>query len=178
MANPFQLDSDEQIVMEAKRHWINMVPVWVSCGTLVLVGVTLAFLSGRFPDGLSRYIPSAVPGLIIAFVIIVAAALLAAGLWVYHQNRLVLTTKHLIKVEQNGLFARKVSQLSLSRVQDVNGSHKGILATMLGYGTVEVQTAGEEEEFVFTQMPKPAEIADQLMKAHDEYGGQHQDGLG
>lgn len=177
MANPFQLDSDEQIVMEAKRHWINMAPVWVSAATLVIVGAVLSWLFGRFPESVGNYIPAAVPGMILVLVFIIAGGIVAAGLWVYHQNRLVLTNKHLIKVEQDGLFSRKVSQLSLARVQDVNGSHRGILATMLGYGTVEVQSAGEEEEFVFTQMPRPDEIADQLMKAHDHFGSQVPDGL-
>jgi uncharacterized membrane protein YdbT with pleckstrin-like domain len=176
MQNPFQLDSNEQIVFEAKRHWINLVPVWLSAVTMVAVGVLLAFLIGRFPDSVSRYIPAAVPGMIVALIVAIALAILAAGLWVYRRNRLVLTNKHLIKVEQDGLFARKVSQLSLSRVQDVNGSHRGILATILKYGTVEVQSAGEDEEFIFNQMPYPAEIADRLMKAHDEFGGEP-DGL-
>jgi L-asparagine transporter-like permease len=176
MANPFQLDSDEQLIFEAKRHWINLVPIWVSAVTLVVVGVVLAFLTGRFPDSVRSYIPAVVPAIIVVILVVIGAAIVVAGLWVYHQNRLVLTNKHLIKVEQNGLFARKVSQLSLSRVQDVNGSHRGILATVFRYGTVEVQSAGEDEEFIFTQMPQQAEIADQLMKAHDEFGGQP-DGL-
>lgn len=177
MANPFLLDSDEQIIMDARRHWINIVPVWLSAVALVAVGIAVSYLFGRFPTGVSQVVPAFLPGLLVGVLVVLAGLILVSGLWVYRQNRLVLTTKHLIKVEQDGLFSRKVSQLSLSRVQDVNGSHRGILATILRFGTVEVQSAGEDEEFIFPQMPDPSGIADRLMKAHDQYSGQAGDGV-
>lgn len=172
MTNPFRLGADEKIILDTRRHWINVLPVWLSAAGLAAVGVAGSYLLGRYPGSLGNLLPVFFPALILAVLLALAGLILVTGLWIYRQNRLVLTTKHLIKIEQDGLFSRKVSQLSLGRVQDVNGGHRGILATILRFGTVEVQSAGEDEEFIFSQMPDPSGLADRLMRAHDEFAAE------
>jgi membrane protein YdbS with pleckstrin-like domain len=176
MANPFQLDADEQVELDVRRHWINILPVWLSSAAMVVAAVALSFVFGLFRDNVAKFLPSVLSTIILVVLIALALLIFLTGTWVYRQNRLVLTNKHLIRVEQDGLFSRKVSQLALGRVQDVNGVRRGLIATVLNFGSVEVQSAGEDEEFVFIQMPNPSGLADQLMKAHDRYAGGQPDG--
>lgn len=171
-----QLDQDEHITLTCNRHWINLAPPIVSSAVLLIAGVAVAYLSGRYHGQIGTLeFPKVIPVLIGLILAVFAGGLTALSFWVYRRNQLILTNKHLIKVEQDGLFARKVSQLSLGRVQDVNGSRRGLVATILNFGNVELQTAGEQEEFVFVQMPDPAGLANKLVRAHDEFADR-QDG--
>ena len=107
--------------------------------------------------------------------ILLAIAILLLGLFVYSQNYLLLTNRHLIQVEQKGIFNRAVAQLSLSRVQDVTGRRTGMLATMLDYGNVEVQSAGEKDKFTFRNAPSPQGLADRCLEAHEVYDNENAD---
>lgn len=98
----------------------------------------------------------------------------------YYLDAWVLTTERILNVEQNSLFSRTVSELDLARVQDVTSEISGVLPTILGYGYVYVQTAGEKERFAFEQIPHPHEVrkrilelveADQVREQREAYAG-------
>jgi hypothetical protein len=46
---------------------------------------------------------------------------------------------------------------------------RGILASILGYGTLMIQTAGERENFDFTFCPSPNTLADQIIEERQKY---------
>ena len=75
---------------------------------------------------------------------------------------------HIIEVVQRGLFSRSVSQLSMARVQDVNATRRGLFATLLDYGNIEVETAGEIDNFVFNFAPHPQQLADECLSIHEK----------
>ncbi|HSX01775.1 MAG TPA: PH domain-containing protein [Candidatus Saccharimonadia bacterium] len=167
MVAGYKLDANEQVVQETGRHWIDLMPMVVSTVCLVAGAIGLAFI-----DGLG-IVPTLVPGRlvlgVIVALIILAGILFVTGLWVYRQNKLIITNLHLIEVEQQGLFARKVSQLSLARVQDVSGHRRGFIATIFNYGDIEVQSAGEQDNFTFVNAPGPQELADACLQAHEQF---------
>ncbi len=76
----------------------------------------------------------------------------------------VVTNERIVDVDQNGVFGRSVSELQLSKVQDVKTEQKGVFATVFGYGTIRVQSAGEKENFVFDGLPRPNEVARQIVE--------------
>jgi hypothetical protein len=106
-------------------------------------------------------------------IILLAAVLLVLILftatYVYRQSRLLVTDRSLVQILQKTLFIRKVSRLSMSNVEDVNEEQRGILASLFNYGTLTVQTAGTEENFVFTLCPNPARLADKIIDARQAY---------
>jgi uncharacterized membrane protein YdbT with pleckstrin-like domain len=69
-----------------------------------------------------------------------------------------------VNIEQKGLFVRHISELNFSRIQDVTAEVEGILPTVLNYGDVLVQTAGEESRFIFRQVADPYQVKDMVMK--------------
>jgi uncharacterized membrane protein YdbT with pleckstrin-like domain len=75
---------------------------------------------------------------------------------------------------QKTLFNRKVSRLSMSNVEDVNEEQRGIIASIFNYGTLTVQTAGTEDNFIFTMCPNPAQLADKIIEARQAYAKSHQ----
>ncbi len=112
---------------------------------------------------------------------------LAYGLWLimlwsaafntltrYYLNQWIITNTRIIQIEQYGFFSREVSGLLLVRVQDVSSDIEGLFGTLLGYGQLTVQSAGEQEHFIMDDIAGPQELRDLIMK---EIAALHADGL-
>lgn len=168
----FTLDNNEVVIHKVNRHWIALAPVVISSGGLVVAVIALAYLLSRYGDQLPQGVSAIESFGILGGLLALAALMLTVGIWVYRRNFMILTNQHLIRVEQRGLFTRSVSQLSLSRVQDVNGTTPGFLATIFGFGNVTVETAGEEENFVFLTVSNPTQLAKECLQAHEQYAVQ------
>lgn len=82
----------------------------------------------------------------------------------YYLDINIVTNDRILDIEQKGLFGRSVSELDLTRVQDVHSEIKGIIPTMLNYGTVEVQTAASEENFHFEQVSNPHRVRQRILE--------------
>ena len=82
----------------------------------------------------------------------------------YYLDINIVTNDRILDIEQKGLFGRSVSELDLTRVQDVHSEIKGIIPTLLNYGTVEVQTAANEENFVFHQISDPHKVRQRILE--------------
>lgn len=98
--------------------------------------------------------------------------------WVdYYMDVWLVTSDRVISYVQNGLFNRVVSELRLSRVQDVNTKVKGLLATMFHFGDVTVETAGEYVNFDLKNVPHPYEVAEKILKLADDWRHSHHEGI-
>jgi len=82
----------------------------------------------------------------------------------YYLDINIVTNDRIIDINQKGLFGRSVAELDLTRVQDVHSEIKGIIPTLLNYGTVEVQTAANEENFNFEQIPHPHKVRQRILE--------------
>ena len=82
----------------------------------------------------------------------------------YFLDSWLVTNERVLNNRQHGFFNRTVSEMNLSRVQDVTVTVSGIIPTMLNFGDVLIQTAGEQEKFVFEQIPNPGLVKDNIMK--------------
>lgn len=88
---------------------------------------------------------------------------------VYRESRLVVTDKNITQTLQQSLFNRKISQLSMANVEDVTAEQKGFIPHLLDYGTLFVETAGEQENFKFIYTPHPNAIAKEILEAREKY---------
>lgn len=86
------------------------------------------------------------------------------SLTIYTLNVVIITDRRIIDSDQHGLFNRKVSELHISRVQDVSVHIHGILETFLKFGDLVVQTAGQEMQFVFHEIPHPDKARGVIMQ--------------
>lgn len=160
------IGQDERILEVDRRHWINTAPLfgaWFVTGMAALFG--FYFLGRYWPEMSARGIGGSLAAILVC-VLVLSLLLGYVGLWVYKENRIIITDKNLYQVTQNSLFSRSISQFNLERMQDVAAVQSGFLPTILDYGDVRVETAGEEENFVFKQAPHPGEIAAKIMECH------------
>lgn len=86
------------------------------------------------------------------------------ALTMYSLNILLITDRRIVDREQKGFFNRKISELHVSKIQDISVHTKGLIETFLKFGKVVVQTAATEREFCFSQIPHPERVKDTIMK--------------
>jgi uncharacterized membrane protein YdbT with pleckstrin-like domain len=86
------------------------------------------------------------------------------SLTMYTLDVWIVTDRRIIDSLQHGFFHRTISELHLSRIQDISVKTEGVVQTFLKFGDLSVQTAGTEEKFVFLQIPNPEKVKDEIMK--------------
>ena len=80
------------------------------------------------------------------------------NLMIYSLNTLVITNKRVIETKQLGFFKYSANEFQKDKIQDISVKIIGILPSLLNYGNLEIQTAGSENKFNFTNFPDPEKI--------------------
>lgn len=161
---PHQLDN-EQIIILLRRHWFTLferIIIWVLIALMPVIGAQF----------FSTILMNAWQSPIWRGILIVSSATFYLYLWIfalyafvdYYLDVWIVTSQRIINTEQKGLFARTSSEQKLSRIQDVTSEVVGIFETILDYGTIYIQTAGEQERFIFKQVPHPGDVAKKILK--------------
>ena len=161
-----KLGPNEKVVGVYHRHFINYFPVLLSA---ILVILTSIFTEGWFsasPNSL-KFMSLISLGLGIIDFIMVLIAITAYV--IFRECKIVLTNQHLIEIIQGGLFDRRLSKFSLSELQDVEGSRKGVMATFLNYGEIMIETAGKREHFIFGPVSDPLNVAETINDTHESF---------
>ena len=61
--------------------------------------------------------------------------------WIgWHFSVFIITDQRFIQISQKGMFHRAVADLSLTQIQSVNYEVQGLQETLLGFGTIKMQT--------------------------------------
>ena len=163
-------DPDEKLVSVVRKHWIGLLGIYITAGIvmLVLLGLGVALPSLTKAGGVN--VPANVMGLLVLFLLLIVFFVVvgtAVAAWVYNQSRILITNENVIEIKQSSLFSRKVSHLNMINVEDVSVVKNGILQTFLDYGTLNIQTAGEMENFNFVNTPHPNEYRRYIIEAHE-----------
>lgn len=82
----------------------------------------------------------------------------------YYLTLWVVTSTRIVEIRQYGFFRREVSSCLLNHVQDVTTSVSGVFGTILGFGRLDVETAGHDEKFAMSGVTGPEGIRDLIMK--------------
>lgn len=161
------INADEIKVADIRRHAFGLIVVYIQA--LVAFGLAFGLIGFLVP---SVFGTGDAGGLIIALGVIslvLVGFFLALYTKIYFGNQLIITDIHVTQVLQTGLFSRKVSELTMENVEDVTADQHGIFPTILNYGTLKVETAGEQNNFIFKYCPNPNAYAKALQDARAEY---------
>lgn len=167
MRELFPLGAHETVILRLRHHWFSfasqaLVFTLYAAIPFVLWWVQRRFLPELFLDPTS-FASLAAALAMSAYLLFVLQAFFTA--WVdYALDVWVVTDQRIMNIAQNSLFHRTVSELSLDRVQDVTSEVKGVWATFFGFGSIIVETAGEQEHFEFTTLPRPELIAKRVVE--------------
>lgn len=159
---------DEHVMAVAYQHPFGIIFIYAA--TLICLAFALISTSLLLPELVGNsdraYALLTIVSIVIA--ILVGVLLLLATV-VYRQSKLTVTDRNVVQVLQKGLMIRKVSQLSLANVEDVTSEQKGIFATMFDYGTLKIETAGEQANFTFNYCPNPHRMAKIILDSKDDF---------
>ena len=156
-----QLRENEKVLLIIRKHWFLMagpVLIWV---ILLILPLLFTFLFQVESAGGDYYRALFNFGYVLYLMLLLSFIFFAWA--VYYLDMWVITTQRLIDIEQHGLFSREVSEIPLHRVQDVTLEVHGLLQTLLAFGTIRIQTAGERE-FTIRGVPHLTEIKDTILK--------------
>ncbi len=174
----FELEADEHVVAQVRRHWFLFV-------LELLPFAILAVAPFALPPLISLVGPFAGPAAPYAAWLSFDSPLARVGLGVwllfvwtgawgsftrYFLDTWVLTNERLVDIDQRAYFHRQVSSLLLTRVQDVTIEVSGLLPSLLDIGTIKVQSAGAMNEFEMRGIPRPQQMRDLILKYVPESG--------
>ena len=155
---------NEEIFAVIHRHWFNILTHFliILLFSLLLIASFL-FLPFFFPEIAAT--ENARFFVFIESTFFIFIWLFGFLTWIdYYFDVWFITNERIVNIEQKGLFVRQISELDFSRVQDVTATVEGVIPTVLNFGDVHVQTAGEKERFVFRQVPDPSRVKDTIMR--------------
>jgi hypothetical protein len=156
----------EKVITEIKRHPYGILSMYFSGALAIGVSAILAaFAPSIFGDTFDDVQSMAYLGVGIITIGIIAMLFLATS--IYWQNRWIVTDDSITQITQDGLFGRRVSQLSLESLEDITVDQHGVIQSMFGFGTLHAETAGEKSKFVFQYCPQPNKYARQILQAHE-----------
>ena len=154
--------SGEAVAILLHRHWFTiaarmMIVVIMFILPLILFPFINAMISKYIPIGGLTFLLYTIYFMIVWSFFMYSVTMYLLDSWIVTNERIISNTQH-------GFFNRTVSEMELSRVQDVTVSVDGIIETTMNFGNLEIQTAGKEEKFVFEQIPNPQRVKDTVMK--------------
>ena len=151
---------DEEVLFVFRKHPIVMRKglIFASVATLVGPVYTLALTYLRPLD----------PPSIAFFFLSMAASFVLAGIvylpsWIsWHFSVYIVTDQRFIQITQKGLFNHSVVDMSLSQIQMVNYEIAGLNETLLGFGTIMMQTM--VGDLLIHEIHHPAKIQKKLLQ--------------
>lgn len=166
-----EFDANEQLVTEIRKHPFGLFIIFAT-GALVTVALLAVGAVGGFVDFSSSGTAGAnsmKPVLVlISFVLLIGTLIMTyIAAFLYTSNVIFVTSEKIAQVLYISLFNRKVSQLSIGDVQDVTVSQNGVMAHIFNYGTLVIESAGEQENYKFTYVPEPYEVSKLIVGAHE-----------
>lgn len=167
------LHPGEEIKFIVRHHWAGFL------GTLLIVIAMALFpIFGLFIANLAfgSQIGQVMPIIIIALssYFIFLLTFLFGTFINYYFDIILITNQRIINVDQQGLLARRTSELNISEVEDANAEVNGFLRSLFNFGTLVIETAGKGTSdegrpgmhgyFTIDDLPDPNRLARTILE--------------
>jgi signal transduction histidine kinase len=149
---------DEEVLFVFRKHPIVMRKGLIFGMLAILLGTVPALFDPRY----SVYFIGLAAGLLLGFFVYLP-------FWIsWHFSVFIVTDKRLIQITQKGLFNRSVIDMGLGQIQMVNYQVAGLQETLLGFGTIMMQTL--VGDLVIHEIPHPEKIQKKLLEVLRQQG--------
>lgn len=151
---------NEPVFIFMRRFWVAFLPSLL--GVVVMLGVGIGLFIFTIVEHRGAAASADIYNwLVTASGIFTSFALVfTAVTWFdFYFDIHIVTDRRIIDINQNRLFSRNISELTLEDVEDVSLEYVGILATVFNYGQITIQTAGTRNNFTFHNIAHPREVA-------------------
>jgi hypothetical protein len=149
---------DEDVLFVFRKHPVVMRKGLIFGMLAILLGTVPALIK---PE-MSYFFGGLAAGLILGLLIFFPA-------WIaWYYSIFIVTDQRLIQITQKGLFHRSVVDLGLQQIQMVNYQIAGLQETLLGFGTIMMQTY--VGDLIIHDVHHPAKIQKKLLNVLREQG--------
>lgn len=158
--------AEEKIFLLIRKHWFNYLIFGFMAFLLLLpvAGIIFWLLAnqGQISNELGVFL------VILAAVITLSMlAIELYGFVNYYLDVYIVTDQRIVDISQFGLFNRYIAEVQIKQVQDVSAHVRGFFQTVLHFGDVDIQTAGERANFLFSSIPHPYSVSKQIIDLHE-----------
>ena len=165
---------DEEVLAILNRHWLVLVLQLLAFFVLLLLPFGLRMAFSQYID---KFGLSGLYNFVAAVYFLIWWLSLFYEVTMYLLDVWIITDHRVIDNRQYGFFNRVVSELSLSKIQDISVEIQGVFQTFFDFGDVKIQTAGAEPKFIFKQVHYPHKIREKITQAQNEYKITHPDDI-
>ncbi|MFH1292321.1 MAG: PH domain-containing protein [bacterium] len=154
------LREGEKIITIIRRY--GLVSWWKHLLGLLFLGTTSFFMFQIFAYGLWGYVVYGAG--------IFMGVFLVFRTWFFdHFNAFVVTTERVIDIHRLGWFDQIVSAVGHKEVKDVSVRKKGVLANMFNYGSVVIQSKGQQFYIEVAKVYDPQKLQTVLLEVGEQY---------
>lgn len=166
-----EMDDAEEVVRVIKKHRIGLIGLYVVGLGIAFIMLVTSVTAGLWLDDQQAVQLPISASLVLTLVGVVLAALVTvftyvAG-YIYQNNVIIVTSDKVVQILYRSIVDRKISQVSLGDLQDVTAEQRGFVARIFKYGTLVIETAGEQNNYNFTFAPFPYECAKDIVSARE-----------
>ncbi|MBU1085211.1 MAG: PH domain-containing protein [Candidatus Beckwithbacteria bacterium] len=158
-------EAKEVILVLLRQHWMTQISWIVTAGVMVLMPISLVWIP------IISFMPSnfQVMAVMMWYLLTIAFVYEKFITWFYHV--FIITDERVIDVDFYNLLYKEVSEAKIDNIEDVTYRQGGVARAMFNYGDVEMQTAGERQEFKIENVPEPHRVVKILneLKLEEEH---------
>jgi CRP-like cAMP-binding protein len=145
------LQEGEGVIWPSRRHWLILIrKTWPAL--LVLIGVLMSYSGLALIPGWQIGVGA---GLAVAGLF--ALGFFLWGLYDYWNDYIVVTTRRMVLEERVLLQSQRLQETGLEQVRNVDIA-KSFVGNLLGYGLLQVHTAGTQGTIAFSFVPEVEEV--------------------
>ncbi len=158
---------DEDVLFVFKRHPIVMRKGFIIVMLTLLIGALVGMFTSSDTVTMGDFFQEFFTPIGIGFAIGLVGFFYYWIGWNY--SVCIVTNQRFLQIKQKGIFkSRSVNDINLGRILSVNYEITGMLETVLGFGTIIIQTL--VGDFLITKVPKPAHTQSKIVSAIKESG--------
>ena len=157
MKLPFPLQETEKVLLMCRRHWIYLYPRMVLQVLIAVLPVLALFLVLRWADAMDG-LAAKVAMVVSAIWLAVWAVKIILLKYRYDNDLWTITNQRIIDSYRSNPFSLKITTADLVDIVDTSLNRSGIFPTMLNYGDIRCETAGERQDISLPAVPHPQEV--------------------
>jgi membrane protein YdbS with pleckstrin-like domain len=142
------LAPDETVYVDVRPHW------WFLAGPVALLALFIIGAIAALVDGVPGWTHWLIVGALVG-----AAGWLVARYMRWRTTRLLVTSSRIM--ERRGILGRSGREIPLSALTDI-GYRQSIFERIIRCGDVVIESAGRDGQEVFTDLPHPQDIHNEI----------------
>lgn len=143
---------DETIYVVLRSHWfVNVSWILIALSMLILP-LFIQFIPLQLPISLGFSLTLLLFWYLVSFVFILEKFI------AWYFDIFIITNYRVIDVDIRNIIDRSFKEAQIKKIQNLKYKISGVSQTLFNYGTIVVETAGENPDIIFEKIANPAKV--------------------